>query len=101
MDLNEYVKNGGVGGGTNKNGDASSMHVDPNLANLVGSLAGKFDGKSQTELLKAIYEEAKKGKERGTLSNRDIDNFVSMITPMLDAKKRKILFKVAEELKKI
>ncbi len=101
MDFNEYVKSGGVGGGMNKNGDTSAMNIDPNIANLVGSLAGKFDGKSQTELLKAIYEEAKKGKERGTLTNRDIDNFVNMLTPMLDAKKRKILFKVAEELKKI
>ena len=75
--------------------------IDNNLFNLVGSLASKYDGKSQTELLKAIYEEAKKGKERGTLTNRDIDNFVSMLSPLLDDKKRKILYSVSEELKKI
>ncbi len=75
--------------------------MDKNLYNLVSSLAGRFDGKSQGELIKAIYEEAKKGKQNGTLSNADIDNFVNMLSPMLDEKKQKMLFKIANELKKI
>ncbi len=75
--------------------------MDKNLYNLVSSLAGKFDGKNQSDLIKAIYQEAKKGKEQGTLSNADIDNFVGMLSPLLDEKKRKMLFKIADELKKI
>lgn len=75
--------------------------MDKNLYNLVSSLAGRFDGKSQGELIKAIYEEAKKGKQNGTLSNADIDNFVNMLSPMLDEKKQKMLYKIANELKKI
>ena len=75
--------------------------MDKNLYNLVQSLANKFDGKSQTELIKAIYDEAKKGKQNGTLSNADIDNFVSMLSPLLDSQKRKMLLKIASELKKI
>lgn len=75
--------------------------MDKNLYNLVSALAGKFDGKSQSDLIKAIYEEAKKGKQNGTLSNADIDNFVAMLSPLLDEKKQKLLYKIATELKRI
>ena len=93
-DFNSYVKNGGKGGNFN-NG------APKNIMELVSSLAGKFDGKNQAELIKAIYEEAKRGKEQGTLTNADIDNFVATLSPMLDGQKLKMLNKIAEELKKI
>lgn len=92
QDFNDYVKNGG-------NSEAGRM--DKNLYELVSSLAGRFDGKGQGELIRAIYEEAKKGKKNGTLKNADIDNFVAMLSPILDDKKRKMLKKIAEELKQI
>ncbi len=95
QDFNDYVKNGGSTSGINTDG------VDPNILNMVTSLANRFDGKNQNELLMAIYEEAKKGKRQGTLSNADIDNFAKMLSPMLDDKKRKMLNKVVHELKKI
>ena len=94
QDFNEYAKN-------YDKGEDDLKKVDSNLFNLVNSLAGRFDGKSQNELISAIYEEAKKGKMRGTLSNRDIDNFSAMLSPLLDDKKRKILNKIVNELKKI
>ncbi|MBQ9103590.1 MAG: hypothetical protein IJY57_00705 [Clostridia bacterium] len=72
-----------------------------NLIDLVTSLAQKFDGKNQNDLLSAIYAEAKKGKKQGTLSNADIDNFARTISPLLDDKKRALLSKVVKELKKI
>ena len=100
MDFNQYAKNNKQSE-QKKKGNANAYNLDDNLFNLVSSIAGKYNGKSQNELLKAIYEEAKKGKTKGTLSNADIDNFVAMLTPMLDEKKRKVLFKVADELKKI
>ena len=92
QDFNNYAnnqsKNDGQGGGND-------------LFSLVNSLARSFDGKSQSQLISAVYEEAKKGKEKGTLTNADIDAFSAMLSPMLDDKKRKILHKVVEELKKI
>lgn len=94
-DFNSYVNN------AKNNKTKVPNGMDKNLYNLVSSLAGRFDGKSQNDLIKAIYQEAKKGKEQGTLSNADIDNFVSMLSPMLDDKKRKMLIKIADELKKI
>lgn len=90
QDFNDYVKN------SNQNNQAQ-----PNLLNLVMNLASKYDGKNTNELIKAIYNEAKKGKQNGTLTNRDIDNFSAMLSPLLDDKKRKMLIKITEELKKI
>jgi len=95
QDFNSYVNE-------QKNKKQSDINgMDKNLYNLVSSLAGRFDGKSQTELIKAIYDEAKKGKQNGTLTNAEIDNFVSMLSPLLDDKKKKMLLKIAQELKKI
>lgn len=91
-DFNEYAENSNNAGGSNNQG---------NLFSLVNSLAKKFDGKSQTELLSAIYKEAKNGKQKGTLKNADIDNFVKTMSPFLDDRKRELLLKVAKDLKKI
>lgn len=82
----------------NKN---SNNQEQMDLFKLVTELSQKFDGKSQVELLKAIYVEAEKGKRQGTLTNEQIDTFESVLGPALDAKKRKILHRIAQELKKI
>lgn len=93
-DFNEYAENA-------KNQGLKPDSVKNNLFSMVNSLAKKFDGKSQQELLSAIYKEAKSGKQKGTLSNSDIDNFVNTMSPFLDEKKRGLLLKIAKELKKI
>lgn len=92
QDFNDYVK---------EHGDNENNGINKNLYDLVASLSSRFDGKSQSELVRAIYEEAKKGKRNGTLSNSDIDNFVAMLSPLLDDKKRRMLNKIANELKQI
>ncbi len=79
----------------------SDSNERQNLFNLVSSLAKQYDGKSNKELFRAIYEEAKRGKQRGTLKNSDIDNFVNMLWPFLDDKMKKALNKVVAEIKKI
>ena len=89
QDFNEYAN----GGGENQ--------TPQDLLNLVTKLAQKYDGKSQNELLMAIYQEAKKGKQNGTLTNAQIDNFANMLSPFLDDKKRSMLKKIVAELKKI
>jgi len=82
-------------------GNANDKGGEKNLFNLVGALASKYDGKNQNELLIAIYQEAKKGKKNGTLTNADLDNFAGLIQPFLDAKQKNMLNKVVSELKKI
>ena len=94
QDFNEYVSN-------SQNNVQKPEGMDQNIFNMVSSLASKFDGKSQNELIMAIYNEAKKGKRQGTLSNADIDNFANMLLPMLDKEKSKMLKKIVQELKKI
>ena len=79
----------------------SVKDLNPDFVNLVGSLSSKFDGKNQNELLKAIYDQAEKGKRNGTLSNAEIDGFARTLAPLLDDKKKKILYKIVDELKKI
>ena len=69
------------------------------ITELVKSLCGKFDGKSENELLSAIFKEAEKGRKNGTLKDEDIEKFVSLLAPMLDDKKRKKLYSIAEKLK--
>ena len=76
QDFNDYVKN---------NNDAKNNNAYDDIMQKVSSIAGGFDGKNQTDLMRAIYEEAKKGKKNGTLKNSDIDNFALMLAPMLDS----------------
>ncbi len=78
-----------------------SDNIDQGLLGMVNSIAKKFDGKNQNDLLKAIYLEAEKGKRNGTLTNEQLDAFANMLAPALDDKKRKLLAKVVAELKKI
>ncbi len=85
----------------NKYASENQNFEQSNIFNLVNSIAQEYDGKSQNELLMAIYKEAKKGKERGTLTNEEIDSFTRMLSPLLDDKKRSMLFKIANEIKKI
>ncbi len=64
-------------------------------------LAQSFHGKSEQDLMKAIYARALAGKQNGTLSNEQIDAFYAQFAPMLDGAKKKRLKKVVEELKKM
>ena len=61
------------------NSQNSNPELNQDFVNLVSSLSGKFDGKNQNELLKAIYEQAEKGKRNGTLTNAEIDGFAGAI----------------------
>lgn len=88
-DFNDFINSG------SKNGN------NQNIFDTLTKIANKYDGKSQGELLNAIYTEAKKGKLNGTLSNQDIDNFVSILAPILDDKKKRMLISLANDLKKL
>lgn len=93
QDFNDFIKENSQ--------DENSNKGNQNIINLVSMLANKFNGKDKSELIKAIYKEAEKGKKNGTLSNGDIDNFSAILSPMLDEKQGKILSKITENLKKI
>lgn len=65
------------------------------------SAAAQFDGKNEAELIRAIFARAAEGKRAGTLTDGQIDAFCAQFAPMLDAGKRKKLYRLAAELKKM
>jgi polyhydroxyalkanoate synthesis regulator phasin len=69
--------------------------------NQAKAVAGKYEGKSENDLIKAIYAQAVEGKRNGTLTNEQIDAFYKQFSPMLDGAKRKRLQKLVAELKKM
>lgn len=60
-----------------------------------------YRGKSDTEILKAIYARAVEGKRNGTLTNAQIDSFYEQFSPMLDGMRKRKLKKLVEELKRM
>ncbi len=75
--------------------------VPDDLMKEVQAAAAQFDGKNEGELVRSIYARAAEGKRAGTLTNEQIDAFCAQFAPMLDGAKRKKLFKLAEQLKKM
>lgn len=73
------------------NGDAMS---------ILNKFIGKYEGASEGDVMSAIIKEAEKGRKNGTLSDADIDNFVSTISPMLNATQRAKLNAVVSKIKK-
>lgn len=94
-DFNEYA------GRTYGENTGSGSAGQSGLFGLVSEIAKKFDGKDQNELLKAVYDEARRGKANGTLTNEEIDRFAAVLSPVLDDKKRRILEKIVKDLKNI
>ena len=68
---------------------------------MLKNFASKYEGASKNDLISAIKKEAEKGRRNGTLSNKDIDNFASMLLPMLNPSQKAELKKIVEELKKM
>jgi hypothetical protein len=92
QDFNEYSKS---------QSSSNSKQSSDDMFSDVMNVARQFDGKSQKELLTAIYQKAREGKKNGTLTNEQIDAFSRMLYPMFDEKQRKVLDKVVAELKKL
>ena len=63
--------------------------------------ASAYAGRSDGDIMKAIYARAVEGKRNGTLTNEQIDAFYNRFAPMLDGIKRKRLQKLVEQLKRM
>ena len=84
-DFNNYKPNGN--------------NVNNGAYDMLKSFASKYEGASKGDLISAIKKEAEKGRRNGTLSDKDIDNFASMLLPMLNPSQKAELKKIVEELK--
>ena len=56
--------------------------------NLIKDVSAKMQGRSQNDIMRAIIEEAERGKRAGTLTNDDLDNFYNLMAPTLDGFKK-------------
>ncbi len=81
--------------------DYTPNNNSDNYMNILKSFADKYEGASQSEIISAILKEAEKGRRNGTLTDSDIDNFVTLLRPMLNQSQQKELDKVVAQIKKI
>lgn len=87
--------------GSGKNGQNKSDFENDKGVNLIKNVAASMQGRSQSDIMKAIIEEAERGKRAGTLTNADLDNFYNLMAPTLDGFKRQKLKSIIARLKRI
>lgn len=90
--FNDYAKN-------NQNKVNNDQNVEQNLFETFKNVAKQYEGASESELLGAILKQAKQSKQNGTLSNKEIDNFVNAISPMLNESQKSKLNKIIDKIK--
>jgi len=89
--FNDYV---------NQSGNDSSNASSKNKAmEMLKGWASKYEGMSETDLVKAIVKEAEKNRAEGKLTDADLDSFKSMLMPFLNSSQAKRLEKIIEKLK--
>ncbi len=86
--------------GKNKTNDKAEKTAEDWMSEAK-EVASRYQGKSENDIMKAIYAQAVEGKRNGTLTNDQIDAFYRQFSPMLDSGKRKKLAKLVEQLKKM
>lgn len=72
-----------------------------NTVELAKILSKAMAGKNERQILGTIIAEAERGKREGTLTNADLDNFYTALSPLLDGFKKKKLKEVITRLKSI
>ncbi len=104
--FSDYAKNkkqaaSGAGNKADTQGfNFTSGEIPSGAFETLNDLASKYRGADESELLCAVLSEAKRSRKNGTLSDEQIDEFVSAISPMLGEEQRKKLFAVAEKIKR-
>lgn len=77
----------------------SGQGKNSNTFEMLKTIADKYEGVSENELIKIIIAEAEKNRAQGKLSDADLDNFVKTIKPMLNSAQAKRLDKIVDRLK--
>ena len=85
---------------SNSTDNCSQKLGNESAFDLLKSVASRYEGASEGDLISAILKEAKKAREEGRLSDKEIENFVYTISPMLNSSQRKQLETVVKQIKK-
>lgn len=59
------------------------------------------EGRKESDLMHDLYEKAKEGKRNGTLTDKQIDEFVKRVSPMLGGEQKRKLDDLVEKLKRL
>ena len=78
---------------------SGSCNGNSDIFSAFSEFAAKYEGKNSDELIAAIIAEADRSRKNGTLTDADIDKFVSSIEPMLNFRQKKILNSVVAKIK--
>ena len=98
---NEENSSSGRTGGAGGNANSGSSAEYNNTVELAKVLTKAMAGKNEGQILHTIISEAERGKRESTLTNADLDNFYSALSPFLDGFKRRKLKEVITRLKSI
>ena len=82
-------------------GSRETGGIDPKMQKTLFDMLGKFEGKSEEDLVAQILSVARKQRKAGKLTDEDVNGFYDMLAPLLDDKKRKTLDRIVAEIKNI
>lgn len=88
-------------GNTNNASGAGSEQQLNNTVEMAKIISKAMSGKSTAQIMQTIITEAERGKRDGTLTNADLDNFYTALSPLLDGAKKRRLKEVISRLKNI
>lgn len=77
----------------------SQSQPNSNDMKYVQEVAARYQGKSQSELLEELMQQAAKEKEKGTLSPAMLDQFMNSVGPMLTAEQRIRMAQLIDQIK--
>ncbi len=67
---------------------------------ILQEVSSRYEGATESEMLRAILKEAESCRAKGTLTDADLDAFVAAISPALDQTQKRRLEKIIARLKK-
>lgn len=79
--------------------ESKSDNQSQTLRDEVQSVASKYAGKSEEELLRALHQNVAEAKRNGTFSAEQLDGFVSFVSSGLDDDARQRLKALVEMIK--
>ncbi|MDE6200488.1 MAG: hypothetical protein K2M47_01220 [Clostridiales bacterium] len=79
--------------------DDSKTDNQSTLREDVQSVAAKYAGRSEEELLRALKQNVATAKRNGTFSAEQLDGFVSVVSSSLDEQSRQRLISLVEMIK--
>lgn len=87
MNFNDYIGDKS----TKKDGGGS---LSPEMKERFLHFFSSYEGKSEDELMNAIFKLAKDSRKQGKLSDAEIEGFVKTLEPMLNASQKEKLKKL-------